>query len=137
MATTPIIQLSETVFVAGQIQPEHMAELSAQGFQHVICNRPDHEVPGQATMDDMAEAAQLAGVNFTRYPIDGMNFPGQDLAALTALFDSGDRVLAYCRTGTRCANLWVATRSEADQSAAIDVARGIGFDLSLALVWRG
>jgi uncharacterized protein (TIGR01244 family) len=122
MATTPIIQLSETVFVAGQIQPEHMAELSSQGFQHVICNRPDH---------------QLAGVNFMRYPIDGANFPGQDLAALTALFDSGDRVLAYCRTGTRCANLWVATRSEADQSAAIDVARGIGFDLSLALVWRG
>ncbi|MDG1065701.1 MAG: TIGR01244 family sulfur transferase [Luminiphilus sp.] len=137
MATTPIIQLSETVFVAGQIQPEHMVELAAQGFKHVICNRPDYEVPGQATMNDMAEAAQSADVSFTRYPIDGMNFPGEDLAALTALFDSGERVLAYCRTGTRCANLWIATRSEADQSGAIDVARGIGFDLSLALVWRG
>jgi sulfide:quinone oxidoreductase len=75
MATTPIIQLSETVFVAGQIQPEHMAELSAQGFQHVICNRPDHEVPGQATMDDMAEAAQLAGVNFHAISYRWREFP--------------------------------------------------------------
>ncbi len=137
MSEVPIIQLSETVFVAGQIQPEHMTDLAAQGFKHLICNRPDHEVPGQATMSDMAEAAQTAGMSFARYPINAMNFPGQDLAEMTALFDSGERVLAYCRTGTRCANLWVASRSEADRSAAIDVARGIGFDLSLALVWQG
>ncbi|MDA8828100.1 TIGR01244 family sulfur transferase [Luminiphilus sp.] len=137
MAQTPIIQLSERVFVAGQIQPEHMGELAAQGFKHIICNRPDHEVPGQATMDDMAEAALSAGIHFTRYPIDAGNFPGQDLEALTALFDSGERVLAYCRTGTRCANLWVASRDEAQQPAAIDVARGIGFDLALALMWQG
>ena len=60
MSTTPIIQLSENVFVAGQIQPGHMSDLAAQGFKHVICNRPDHEVPGQATMTEMAEAAQAA-----------------------------------------------------------------------------
>jgi len=137
MAQTPIIQLSETVFVAGQIQPEQLSELAAQGFKHIICNRPDHEVPGQATMDDMADAALSAGITFTRYPIDASNFPGEDLGALTALFDSDERVLAYCRTGTRCANLWVASRDEADQSAAIDVARGIGFDLALALMWQG
>ncbi len=137
MSTTPIIQLSEKVFVAGQIQPGHMSDLAAQGFKHVICNRPDHEVPGQATMTEMAEAAQASDLSFTPYPIDASNFPGEDLGALTALFDCGERVLAYCRTGTRCANLWVASRKDIDRSEAIEVARGIGFDLSLALVWQG
>jgi len=33
--------------------------------------------------------------------------------------------------------LWVASRDEAQQPAAIDVARGIGFDLALALMWQG
>jgi uncharacterized protein (TIGR01244 family) len=42
-------------------------------------------------------------------------------------------VLAYCRTGTRCANLWVATRDPADQTDAIQIARDIGFDLSMVI----
>jgi len=48
------------------------------------------------------------------------------------LFDyPGQSVLAYCRTGTRCANLWVTSQTGETQAAAVQAARDIGFDLSL------
>ena len=98
----------------------------------MVCNRPDGEVPDQASMDAIEAACNDANVLFVRYPVDALNFPGPDLEGLGELFDdAGQRVLAYCRTGTRCANLWVATRSEEERQAAIQVAREIGFDLSM------
>lgn len=128
----PIFQLTETLSVAAQVTPQDIPNIAAQGFSTVVCNRPDGEVPDQASMDAIEGACNDANVLFVRYPVDALNFPGPDLEGLGELFDdAGQRVLAYCRTGTRCANLWVATRSEEERQAAIQVARDIGFDLSM------
>lgn len=126
-----VIKLTDSLSVAGQPWPEDMAGLAAMGFQHIVCNRPDGEVPGQPSMDEMEAAALAAGMSFTRYPVDVGNFPGEDSVALSQIFDSGNAVLAYCRTGTRCANLWVVTREDSDYPDAVRTARAIGFDLSL------
>ncbi|MEK9933838.1 MAG: TIGR01244 family sulfur transferase [Luminiphilus sp.] len=128
----PIFQLTETLSVAAQVTPQDIPNIAAQGFSTVVCNRPDSEVPDQASMDAIEAACNDANLLFVRYPVDALNFPGPDLEGLGELFDdAGQRVLAYCRTGTRCANLWVATRSEEERQAAIQVARDIGFDLSM------
>ena len=128
----PIFQLTETLSVAAQVTPQDIPNIAAQGFSMVVCNRPDREVPDQASMDAIEAACNDANLLFVRYPVDALNFPGPDLEGLGELFDDADqRVLAYCRTGTRCANLWVATRSEEERQAAIQVAREIGFDLSM------
>ena len=128
----PIFQLTETLSVAAQVTPQDIPNIAAQGFSTVVCNRPDGEVPDQASMDAIEAACNDANLLFVRYPVDALNFPGPDLEGLGELFDdAGQRVLAYCRTGTRCANLWVATRSEEKRQAAIQVARDIGFDLSM------
>ena len=128
----PIFQLTETLSVAAQVTPQDIPNIAAQGFSTVVCNRPDGEVPDQASMDAIEAACNDANLLFVRYPVDALNFPGPDLEGLGELFDdAGQRVLAYCRTGTRCANLWVATRSEEERQAAIQVARDIGFDLSM------
>jgi sulfide:quinone oxidoreductase len=85
-------------------------------------------------MDEIEAACNAAGLLFVRYPVNAMNFPGADLDGLGELFDDPSQsVLAYCRTGTRCANLWVATRSDEDTPEAIKVARDIGFDLSMVV----
>ena len=100
----------------------------------MVCNRPDGEVPQQATMDEIEAACNATGLLFVRYPVTAMDFPGPDLEGLGDLFDDpGQSVLAYCRTGTRCANLWVATRDPADQTDAVQIARDIGFDLSMVI----
>ena len=130
----PIFKLSESLSVAAQITPQDVPNIAAQGFTTVVCNRPDGEVPDQASMDEIEAACNAAGLLFVRYPINAMNFPGADLDGLGELFDDPSQsVLAYCRTGTRCANLWVATRSDEDTPEAIQVARDIGFDLSMVV----
>ena len=128
----PIFHLTESLSVAAQITTQDIPNLAAQGFNVVVCNRPDDEVPGQATMDEIEAACNAADLIFVRYPVDAMNFPGPDIEGLGALFDDpGQSVLAYCRTGTRCANLWVSSQSGDSQAAAVQTAREIGFDLSL------
>jgi len=130
-----VYKLTESLSVAAQITPQDIGGLAAQGFTTVVCNRPDGESPGQAGMDEMEAACQKAEVLFIRYPVSVMNFPGADLEGLGALFDDpNQKVLAYCRSGTRCANLWILSRDEAGRADAIAVARGIGFDLSMAAV---
>ena len=130
-----VYKLTESLSVAAQITPQDIGELSAQGFTTVVCNRPDGESPGQAWMDEMEAACRDADVLFIRYPVDVLNFPGADLEGLGTLFDDpNQRVLAYCRSGTRCANLWILSRDEDSRADAIVVARGIGFDLSMAAV---
>ena len=129
-----IFQLTDTLSVAGQITPEDIPGIAAQGITVVVCNRPDGEVPQQATMDEIEAACNATGLLFVRYPVTAMDFPGPDLEGLGDLFDDpGQSVLAYCRTGTRCANLWVATRDPADQTEAVQIARDIGFDLSMVI----
>ena len=129
-----IFQLTDTLSVAGQITPQDIPGIAAQGITVVVCNRPDGEVPQQATMDEIEAACNATGLLFVRYPVTAMDFPGPDLEGLGALFDDpGQSVLAYCRTGTRCANLWVATRDPADQTEAVQIARDIGFDLSMVI----
>ena len=128
----PIFQLTESLSVAAQITPRDIPNLAAQDFTVVVCNRPDGEVPGQASMDEIEAACNATDLLFIRYPVDAMNFPGPDIEGLGALFDDpGQSVLAYCRTGTRCANLWVTSQTGDSQAAAMQTARDIGFDLSL------
>ncbi len=127
----PII-VSDTLTVAPQPEPSDMAVLAEQGFTTVVCNRPDGEAPDQPTMASMAQAAEAAGLKFVAYPVNPNTFPGEDLEGLGQIFNSGEKVFAYCRTGTRCTNLWVASQSGTDREAAVAQARALGFDLSLA-----
>ena len=129
-----LFALSDTLSVSAQITVDDIPKLQAQGFTVIVCNRPDGEVPDQPTMAAVEAACAAAGMIFIRYPVTAMDFPGPDLPGLGALFDDpGHRVLAYCRTGTRCANLWIASRQHDVVADAVKVAREIGFDLSMAL----
>jgi sulfide:quinone oxidoreductase len=126
-----LIQLTDTLFVSGQPAPSDIAELAEQGFTSLICNRPDGESPGQASMDEIEALVQQHGMSFVRYPVNPVSFPGEDLEGLGLAFDAPGKVLAYCRTGTRCTNLWVASRSADEIKAAAEQAQALGFDLSL------
>ena len=129
-----LVTLSDTLSVSAQITVEDVSRLREQGFTVIVCNRPDGEAPDQPTMDDIEAACVAAGMLFIRYPVNAMDFPGPDLQGLGALFDDrAQRVLAYCRTGTRCANLWVASRDNEAVADAVTISRNIGFDLAMAL----
>tara|TARA_R110000823_G_scaffold132777_5_gene261216 strand:+ start:13939 stop:14355 length:417 start_codon:yes stop_codon:yes gene_type:complete len=128
-----IIQLSDSLAVAAQIAPEEVAVVAARGYRVLVNNRPDGEEGAQPSASELAELAKAAGMEYHHMPVTHMDFPGEDFAAFSALVDDPEKpVLAFCRSGTRCANLWVASRPSAAQEEAMQTARRMGFDLGMA-----
>lgn len=133
-----IVKLTDCIGVSAQITPEDVAQIAAAGFCVLINNRPDGEVPGQPTSADIAAAAAAAGMEYYHMPVTAASFPGPDYQAMSDLLDDPARpALAFCRTGTRCANLWVAGCDESQREHAIAVASQRGFDLGMAARFLG
>lgn len=128
-----IVRLSEHIAVSEQITAEDMAEIAAAGYRVVVNNRPDNEVAGQPSSASIEEAARAAGLEYHYLPVTASDFPGPDADRMAALFHDDSRpVLAFCRTGTRCANLWVNTANDTDSEAAREKVRTLGYDLSMS-----
>lgn len=127
-----IVELSPTVGASEQIRPDDLPAIAEAGYKVVFNNRPDGEVPGQPGSDEIATAAAAAGLEYRFLPVTAMDFPGAPLEEVAAAFDEGGPVLAYCRSGTRSTNLWVASRPAGERQAARERAARLGYDLSMA-----
>ncbi len=133
-----IVKLTDNVAVSAQITPEDVVEIAAAGFKVLINNRPDGEELNQPTSAAMAAAAQAVGMEYHHMPITAPGFPGPDFDAMSDLLDDPARpVLAFCRTGTRCANMWVAGCDEAARECAMTAAEQRGYDLGMAAKFLG
>lgn len=129
-----IISLTDSIGVAGQVQPADMPAIAEAGYKVVINNRPDGEAPDQPHSEELAAAATAAGLDYHYYPLNAMNYPGDDTEAMAALFNDDSRpVFAFCRSGTRSSNLWISTRSAGARDAARRRASGLGFDISMSM----
>lgn len=126
-------RLTDNVAVSPQITVDDIPAIAAAGYKVLINNRPDGEAQDQPTSAEIEAAALAAGLEYHHMPVTMMNFPGPDFDAMSDLLDDEDRpVFAFCRTGTRCANLWVSSREPDEQDAAAAAASGRGFDLGMA-----
>src|SRR3546814_5656534 len=113
MADVPIKPLTEHFAVAPQLAPEDMAGVAAAGYKSVIINRPDFEGgPNQPTAVDVSRAAREAGLQVEYQPAIGSAMTADDVARFAALLRTlPGPGLAYRRTGTRCTNLFWASRT--------------------------
>lgn len=128
-----VVKLSESLSVSPQIEVADIADIAAQGYDVLVNNRPDGEQEGQPGSAEIAAAAEAAGLEYYYLPITAQDFPGGDFATMSALLrDPQQRVFAFCRSGTRCTNLWVVSREGAEQEEAQETARQNGFDLAMA-----
>lgn len=102
-----IRKITEDYSVAPQITAEDVLAIKQAGFRSLICNRPDDEQPGQPEADTIREAAEKAGLQFRFIPVvSGAMTPDNVSDMADALDELPTPVLAYCRSGTRCANLF-------------------------------
>lgn len=128
-----VYKLSDTIGVSGQISVDIVSQIAEAGYKVLINNRPDGEEPGQPSSAVIAAAAEKVGLEYHHLPVTGFDFPGSGVEQMADFFDDEERpVYAFCRSGTRCTNLWVVTRDPDEQDEAAARARGIGFDLSMA-----
>lgn len=110
--SVPINRLTENFAVAPQLSPDDMAAVAAAGFKSVIINRPDYEGgPDQPTAAAVSEAAQNAGLSVQYQPVVSGGMTAEDVKTFSHLLETLPQpILAYCRTGTRCTNLFVAAQ---------------------------
>ena len=106
-----VTQITADYSVAPQIARQDVAEIAARGFRSIMCNRPDGESPEQADVAEIrAEAARL-GLGFASVPVVSGQITGENVDDFRdALAQLPAPVLAYCRSGARCRNLWMLAR---------------------------
>lgn len=107
-----IRQITEDYSVAPQLAIEQLAAVKAAGFKSIISNRPDEE-DGAIDHDEMAAAAREAGLEFRYIPVISgqMTQTNVDEQAV-ALDELPKPILAYCRSGTRCANIYALVQQQ-------------------------
>ena len=104
-------QITPDFAVAPQIRPEDVAGIAAAGFRSILCNRPDHEEPGQPVCAAVEAAARAAGLEVLHVPVVSGAITVENLQDFqAAVADLPAPVFAYCRSGGRCANLWEMSR---------------------------
>jgi uncharacterized protein (TIGR01244 family) len=107
-----IRRLTPGYAVSPQIAPEDAAELKAQGFATVICNRPDAEVPPGQQAADVRRAVEAAGMTFVENPVVGGALTMQNVEVQgAAIAASPGPVLAYCASGNRSSIVWALSQA--------------------------
>lgn len=105
--TADFRRLDDALSIAPQITAEDLPAIKAAGFRALICNRPDGEAPGQPGFEAIAQAAAEHRLAAQYLPVTSGNVSAGEAAAFAdALRDLPGPVLAYCRSGARCAALW-------------------------------
>ena len=106
-------QLDDKTLVDGQIAPEDVAALQAEGVTMIVNNRPDGEDEGQPAGADIEAAAKQAGIEYRYVPIRRGMGPSDVEAMQDAMRECGDgKMLAFCRSGNRSALAWAVARAE-------------------------
>lgn len=129
-----IIHLHRGVFVAPQLAAGDFAELKRLGFRSVVNNRPDGEALDQLSSEAAEAAARAQGLAFRYMPLTCTDINDE---AVVAAFDRlieelPQPILFYCRTGTRCATVWVqAAAGRLGVSRSLEIAAQAGYDLDI------
>lgn len=109
----PVNRLTENFAVAPQLSPADMAAVAALGYKSVIINRPDFEGGlDQPQAAEVMAAAKEAGLQVEYQPVVSGAITPADVARFAELLDTlPGPVLAYCRSGARCTNLYQAAKA--------------------------
>ena len=128
-----IRQLDDKTLVGGQLAPEDIPDLKAQGVTMLVNNRPDDEDEGQPSSVEIEAAAQAAGMEYRHVPIRFGIGPSDVQAMRDAINATGDgKLLAFCRAGNRSTLAWALARAEdgADPDELHRRAEAAGFSLA-------
>ena len=102
-----IINISGLYNVSPQILPSDVLTLSEKGFEKIICNRPDFEVPPDLQSKEIEKVAKEVGILFEYHPLTHDTMHGHNIEKQMEFADAcKNPVLAYCASGTRCTVVW-------------------------------
>jgi uncharacterized protein (TIGR01244 family) len=120
-------KVTDAVSVAPQIAVSDIARAAGEGFRLVINNRPDDEEPGQPSNAAIQAAAKAAGLDYVHLPFVGRPSAQMAEQVRQVIDDHGVKTLMFCRTGTRCINVWALGQALAGRQSPDDLVR-LGFE---------
>jgi sulfide:quinone oxidoreductase len=126
-----IRKLDDAISVAPQLMPDELSEVARLGFRTVINNRPDGESFDQPPATAVAAAAAAAGLVYHYQPVNSGGLTIDDVLQFRELLATAEGpVLAFCRSGTRCTNLWaLAQAGNCKPDEVIAAAASAGYDV--------
>ena len=130
---TDFRQLSDTALASPQISLADVEAASQAGVTLIINNRPDGEDPSAPQGEDIAAAAEAAGLGYLAIPIGHSGFSEPQIDQMIAAMDEASGpVLAYCRSGTRSTLLWALAQAKSGEEpeAIARAAMAAGYDVS-------
>ena len=125
-------KINDRLSVATQLNASELDGLKAKGFKTIINNRPDDEETGQPRSAALSKDAKRLGFAYYELPVTGGNITDSHVEQFDNIVENQNGpILAFCRTGTRCATLWAL--SEADNATTDSIlkqAKQAGYDLT-------
>lgn len=106
------IELDSRYFVLSQITIEGLEQLKHQGFDFIINNRPDNEEESQPLSIELAAAAKSLGLNYVHNPVVLSALSDVEIKQQKMAVSEAQKVLAFCRTGTRSSVLWALNNQD-------------------------
>tara|TARA_R110002124_G_scaffold185261_2_gene352718 strand:- start:41 stop:562 length:522 start_codon:yes stop_codon:yes gene_type:complete len=125
-------KINDNISVSPQISLDDVAAAKAEGVTLIINNRPDGEDPSAPQSADIEAAARAAGMKYIAIPITHSGFSGPQVDAMIAALADGDKILAYCRSGTRSTLLWSLAQAKqgVDPDEISRLAGNAGYDIT-------
>lgn len=97
-----IKSINDEYSVTGQITVSDLDTIKALGFKSIVCNRPDHEEPGQPLFAEIEQRAHELGLSIAHVPIGPTGVTAEAISGMVDALDDFDRpMLGYCRSGAR------------------------------------
>lgn len=105
--------ITDQFSVAPQLELKDIPAVVEAGFKSVLINRPDWEIESaQLNSNLMIEAAKKAGLEVHYQPIVSGEITLENVQEFKQIFQNLSKpILAYCRSGSRCANLYQLAQS--------------------------
>ena len=103
--------MTHQVSFAGQITPEQVQQIAADGFKTIINNRPDGEAADQPTSSEIEAAAREAGLAYKEISFAGNALTQQHVEDFADYFNQAEQlILMFCRIGNRSNGLYEAAK---------------------------
>ena len=124
-------EVTKNYFVSPQIVPGDIELLKEQGFEVIVCNRPNKEEPNQPDFESINKECSRLGLKFYNYPLSPGDLNIERVLETKGLLEEGNKILAYCRTGTRCITLWACAEvANKEVKEILKISENAGYDLN-------
>lgn len=105
-----VSNLANLISVSGQVAPQQVKQLKAEGVEILVCNRPDNEEPGQTNFAELQAACDQVGIEAVYIPFSPGAMTKDDVSAFKKILEKGVRTHMYCRSGARSSGLLKAAQ---------------------------